>query len=36
VAPPLTRHMGPLLPVLYPFLASLKICSTHYLALVEK
>jgi len=36
VAPPLTRHMGVLVPLLYPALASLKFCSTHYLVFVRK
>jgi ubiquinone/menaquinone biosynthesis C-methylase UbiE len=36
VAPPLTRRMGSLARVLYPALASLKVCSTHYLVFLEK
>jgi SAM-dependent methyltransferase len=36
VAPPLTRRMGALARVLYPALASVKVCSTHYLVFLEK
>ncbi|MGH9502220.1 MAG: class I SAM-dependent methyltransferase [Terriglobales bacterium] len=36
VAPPFTRRMGRLAPVLYPALTSIKLCSTHYLAFLEK
>jgi ubiquinone/menaquinone biosynthesis C-methylase UbiE len=35
VAPPLTRRMGRLAPVLYPVLARIRICSTHYLGFFE-
>lgn len=36
VAPPLTRQMGPLAPFLYPVLAGLGVCYTHYLVQLEK
>jgi ubiquinone/menaquinone biosynthesis C-methylase UbiE len=36
VAPPLARHMGQIAPFVYPVLASLKFCSTHYLGMFEK
>jgi ubiquinone/menaquinone biosynthesis C-methylase UbiE len=36
VAPPLIRRMGSLVPAVYPILASLTICFTHYLAILEK
>ena len=36
VAPPLTRRMGRFAPLLYPALAGIKICSTHYLGFFEK
>ena len=36
VAPPFTRRMGRLAPFLYPALAKIKICSTHYLGFFEK
>jgi ubiquinone/menaquinone biosynthesis C-methylase UbiE len=36
VAPPLTRRMGLFAPLLYPALAGIKICSTHYLGFFEK
>lgn len=36
VAPPLTRRMGRLAPILYPALAWVKLCSTHYLGVFQK
>ncbi len=36
VAPPLTRRMGSLSPFLYPFIARLRVCCTHYLVLLQK
>ncbi len=36
VAPPLARRMGSSALVLYPLIASLKVCSTHYLVMLEK